>query len=89
MPTTRPRITITETDDVARMLDLAARKWPEAQASRGELLKRLAEQGAAALDVEREARIKRRRAALAEAAGSLAGVYRPNELEELRKDWPE
>lgn len=28
MPTTHPRHTVTETDEVARILDEAARKWP-------------------------------------------------------------
>lgn len=28
MPTTRPRLPVTETDEVARALDLAARRWP-------------------------------------------------------------
>jgi len=29
VPTTRPRILITETDPVARALDAAAQRWPE------------------------------------------------------------
>jgi len=34
MPTTRPRYPITETDEVAKILDDAARKWPDAPRSR-------------------------------------------------------
>jgi hypothetical protein len=44
MPTTRPRLTITETDELAEALDVAAARWPEV-GSRRELLLRLVEQG--------------------------------------------
>ena len=40
MPTTRPRLTITETDELAAILDAAAARWPEI-GSRRELLLRL------------------------------------------------
>lgn len=89
MPTARPRLTVTETDDLAAALDAAARRWPEDKGSRSRLLLRLVEQGRASLDAERGARLARRRAAVRRTAGVLKGVYRPNELEELRKDWPE
>jgi hypothetical protein len=39
VPTSRARLTITETDDVARMLDEAAERWPEDRVHRARLLK--------------------------------------------------
>jgi hypothetical protein len=45
MPTARPRLTITETDEVAQALDAAAARWPEVR-SRRELLLLLVEQDA-------------------------------------------
>lgn len=87
MATTRPRHTITETDDVAAALDLAAERWPEE--SRADLLRRLVDEGRRALDAEREEGLRARRAALRRAAGSMTGVYRTDELERLREDWPE
>lgn len=41
MPTKRPRITITETEEVARLIDLADRHWPEENGVRSRLLVRL------------------------------------------------
>lgn len=87
MATTRPRHTITETDDVAAALDVAAERWPED--SRAELVRRLVEEGRRALDAERTAQIAKRRAAISRSSGMLQGVYRPDELDRLREDWPE
>jgi len=42
VPTTRPRITLTETDDLARTLEAAARQWPEENGVRSRLVVRLA-----------------------------------------------
>jgi len=92
VPTTRPRIVITETDAVAQALAVAARRWPE-ERGRARLLLRLVEEGARASgDVEaRQAQEHRRRRL--EAVDSTAGVgtgwYPPGYLEDLRADWPE
>lgn len=43
MPTERPRLTVTETPDVARRLDLAAARFPDLAGSRQALLLRLTE----------------------------------------------
>lgn len=83
MPTTRPRYTLTDTGRLREQLDEAQRRWPEVR-DRKELLLRLADAGRAA--IEREAR--ERRSAVEETAGLLTGVYRPDELERLRADWP-
>jgi hypothetical protein len=84
MPTTKPRYTITDTGAVSEQLDDAQRRWPEVR-DRKELLLRLAAAGRAAIARE----IDQRRQAVRETAGALSGVYRVDELERLREDWPE
>ena len=73
MPTTRPRYTITDTGDIAAMLDIAQRRWPDV-ADRKELLVRLAAAGrdAIAPEVERQARERRQRQLDAMAARGLS-----------------
>jgi hypothetical protein len=87
MPTTRPRLTITETEDVARALDDAAARWPEVR-SRQQLLLRLLEQGHEALRRDRDEDAARRRQAILRTSGSLTGSYAPDHLAALREDWP-
>jgi hypothetical protein len=87
MPTERPRLTITETDDVAEAIDLAAERWPETP-SRRELLLRLVEQGRSVIERERDEQADRRREAIRRTSGALTGVYEPDYLERLRDDWP-
>jgi hypothetical protein len=83
----RPRLTITETDDVARALDEAAERWPEIR-SRRELLLRLVEEGRAALAHDDDERTAARREALVKTSGALTGAYEPDHLTRLRDDWP-
>ena len=83
MPTAKPRYTITDTGEISEQLDQAQRRWPDVH-DRKELLLRLAAAGRDA--IEREA--SRHNAAIQDTAGALTGVYRPNELERLREDWP-
>lgn len=83
MPTTRPRYTFTDTGELREHLDEAQRRWPAVR-DRKELLLRLAAAGREA--IRREA--AERSAAVKETAGALTGVYRPDELERLREDWP-
>ena len=71
VPTTRPRYTITDTGDMAAMLDVAQRRWPDVE-DRKELLVRLASAGRDAIadDVDaaqQERRRQRQRDALARA----------------------
>jgi hypothetical protein len=87
VPTTRPRLTITETDDVARALDAAAARWPEVR-SRQQLLLRLLAQGHEALRRDRDEDAERRRNAIRRTSGSLTGSYAEDELAALREDWP-
>ncbi len=84
--TTRPRHSITETDDVAAALDAAAEHWPGE--SRAGLLRRLVHEGHRAIDASSARRRLDRLAALRQAKGAMTGVYRPDELERLRDEWP-
>ena len=87
MPTSRPRLMITETDEVADALNAAAARWPEV-ASRRELLLRLVAQGRSAIERERAEEAERRRAAIRRTSGVLTGAYEPGYLDRLRDDWP-
>jgi hypothetical protein len=87
MPTTRPRLTITETDDVAAALDAAAERWPDVK-SRRELLLRLVEQGHEVIENRRADAVVRRREAIRRTSGALTGAYEADYLDRLRDDWP-
>jgi len=89
MPTTRIRHTITETEEVSRALDEAARRWPEDRAARSRLLLRLVAEGYHALIEERDERAARWRAAVQRTSGSLTGAYPDDYLDRLRDEWPE
>lgn len=89
VPTTRPRHFVTETDDIAHALDEAAIRWPHAAKSRARLLQLLAIEGARTVEAQNEATRKARRNAIDECAGALTGVFAPDELERLRREWPE
>lgn len=86
MATTRPRHTITETDDVAAALDVAADRWPDEP--RAELLRRLVDIGRRSLEREDLDEQARRLEAIRRSSGMVRGVYAPDELERLREDWP-
>jgi hypothetical protein len=89
MPRDRPSHTVTETDEIARAVDRASRIWPDLREDRGALLERIVERGIGALDREAEDWLARRRAAIRDGAGSLSGVYRPDEAQLLRDEWPD
>ena len=89
MPTARPRHTITETDEIARALNDAAKQWPQDRQRPGKLLLDLVREGhrAIAMDVERT--VANRRTAIESTQGTLTGSYPADYLEQLRGDWPE
>ncbi|KAA2261143.1 hypothetical protein F0L68_18060 [Solihabitans fulvus] len=81
MPTTRPRHTITETDEIAAALHEAALRWPDQPPTR--LLALLIIEGRRALHHN----VENRRAVIAANAGALTGTYEPGYLEALRAEW--
>ena len=83
MPTSKPRYTVTDTGALSKQLDEAQRRWPDTR-NRKDLLLRLVAAGRKAIAREAEERA----AAINETAGMFTGVYRPDELERLRDDWP-
>jgi hypothetical protein len=85
MPTRRPRLTVTETDELAAALHAAAARWPDV-GSRRELLLRLVERGR--IVIEREIDVERRRAAIRSTSGALTGSYESHYRERLGDDWP-
>lgn len=89
MPTTRPRYTLTETDDLAAALDAAARLWPESRNDRSALLRQVIELGTRTVIEEHTGRTAARIAAIHRVAGSLDGVYPDGAIDELRSEWPE
>ncbi|WP_433674731.1 hypothetical protein [Microbacterium gorillae] len=86
MPTARHRYQITETDEVARALDAAEKRWPGEPRSR--LIVRLITSNGEHLEEVSRGDAARRRAALNRVAGGLTGVYPPDYLVDLREDWP-
>ena len=88
MPTTNRRHAITETDDIASALDVAAKTWPDLADKPGALLRRLILLGRNTLAHDRVAADDAREQAIDATAGALAGAFEPEYLHELRKDWP-
>ena len=88
MPTLRQRHAITETDDVARAIDMAAEAWPELRDDRAGLLRRIIALGAERLEESGAERTARRLAAIRMHAGALDGVYLDDEAQALREEWP-
>ncbi|HEX5853407.1 MAG TPA: hypothetical protein VFY36_09965 [Solirubrobacteraceae bacterium] len=89
MPTARPRHTITETDDVARALNDAARRWPKDRKRPARLLLDLLREGHRAITADAERAVAGRRTAIERSSGALTGAYPADYLEQLRGDWPE
>lgn len=88
MPTTRPRIVVTETEALARALDDAAQRWPEVTTRAG-LLTKLVEEGHRVVRDRRSEARTARLEAIEATSGVLTGVYGPGYLDELRAEWPE
>ncbi|GAA1851637.1 hypothetical protein ACFQZV_06325 [Microbacterium koreense] len=89
MPTTRRRHMVTETDDVARALDAAAREWPDLAGDRPALLRHLIAHGHDRLTASAVEELVRKRAALTTLSGSMTGEYPTAYRDTLRREWPE
>jgi len=92
MPTTKARYQVTQTDEVARALEAAARRWPEDRERPGRLIVHLIEAGREAIEPQIDAAIEARLEAIRMAAGSMTGVFTGPDamsLEQLRDEWPE
>jgi len=87
MPTARRRHAITETDELARVLDAIEAQHPGE--SRARALLRLIEDGVRQREDERSDRLADRRRAIRETAGVFRGMYPVGHVEELRQEWPE
>jgi hypothetical protein len=88
MPTTKPRHIVTETDEIAKALDDAARRWPQDSSSRAKLLVHLVQEGHRVLSEADAHRAMTRRAAIERTSGTLTNAYGADYLAELRDDWP-
>ena len=86
VPTIRPRYQITETPEVARALDRAAKRWPGEPRSR--LLVRLVEVGSGILERDDHTEDLTHRAAVLASAGRYAEAFSSDYLAELRAEWP-
>lgn len=78
---------VTETAELARALDAAARRWPAERGDRAKLLRRLLDEGYRAILVEHEKTAAARRQAVERTAGALSGVFGEGYLDRLRDDW--
>jgi hypothetical protein len=86
VPTTRPRHLVTETDELAEVLDANATRWPGL--SRAQVLVRLALEGHQAAQHAVAERRRSRLAAVRQHSGMCSGAYPQDHLERLREEWP-
>ena len=87
MLASRARYYVTETDEVARALDAAERRWPGEPRSR--LIVRLVTENGEFIRKLNEAEAARRLAAVEAIAGTFPGISDPGFLKELRDEWPD
>ena len=85
MPTKLRRITVSETSDLERRLDLAAQRFPELAGSRSRLLLALTEVAEEALQNEPEDELERREEAWRFILGTMEGVDPAEELAALEQ----
>lgn len=80
---------ITETDDIAAVLDRAAIVWPELAKSRAELLKRVVQHTFESVDALAMTRVDERRQRILANAGKFPGVWPDDWRDGFRAEWPE
>jgi hypothetical protein len=79
---------ITETEEIARALNDAARHWPQDSKRPAKLLLDLVREGHRAIAADAERAVADRQTAIERTGGALTGVYPADYLEQLRGDWP-
>ena len=84
MPTTRPRHTLTETDDLAIALADAALVWPELRGNSNALLRKLVEAGRTAVHSDGGVH-----ELVQASAGAATGAYPRDARAILLDEWPE
>ncbi len=80
---------ITESDQLAKALDQAAKFYPDLSDERAELLRCLIERGIQSLDAEYDQAVEVRMKAIRKVAGSLSGVWPADWREQMRSEWQE
>jgi hypothetical protein len=80
---------ITETEEVARALADAARRWPEDRKKPSKLLLDLVREGHRSIAEQADRLTADRRAAIEHTEGALTGAYPAGYLADLRGDWRE
>jgi hypothetical protein len=80
---------ITETDEIAEVLDGAAARWPDSAGNRPELIRRILLEQLPHVVEQRAERIEERRQRIRDGAGVLSGVWPVTWRDELRSDWHE
>lgn len=88
MSTPRPRLSLSETPELARALDDAAQIWPELRDNRAALLCKLVEAGWQTVTRLTDERVAAQRRAVHRAAGALTGVYPPHAARQARGQRP-
>lgn len=78
---------ITESDQLAKALEIARERWPDLSEDKSKLIKKMLELSAEVLQAEQESAMNQRFAKVEEIAGSL-DVWPENWRKELRADWP-
>ncbi len=89
MPTTRPRHTLTETEELSAALKLAAQRWPDDAGRPSRLLLRLVRAGERAIAPDGRRARERRQRAIERHHGQFTGIYPSDYLEKLRSEWPD
>ena len=79
---------ITESDELAKALDTAARIWPEHRENRSELLRQIVRVGTERIENTESERVSRRKAAIEASAGRFRHLWPSDWRDEMRDEWP-
>lgn len=79
---------ITESDELAKALDAAARIWPEHRDNRSELLRQIVRVGTERIANTESERVLQRKAAIESNAGRFRNLWPSDWRDEMRDEWP-